>query len=53
MTPEEAYEILDKKIDDFINNDFKHLRARVNWMFVTLVGGLMTIITGLILIICK
>ena len=53
MTSDEVFEILDKKIDKFIENDFKHLRARVNWVFCTLVGGLVTIITGLVILLCK
>ena len=42
---------LDKKLDTFISNDFKHLRAKVDWIFYTLIGGLITIITGLVILI--
>jgi len=44
---------LDKKLDKFIENDFKHLRAKVDWMLYTLIGGLTTIITGLVILLCK
>ena len=49
MTVQELHDILDK----FIENDFKHLRTKVDWMLYTLIGGLVTIITGLIILLIK
>ncbi len=49
MEPEDVYEILCK----FIENDFDHLRSKVDWLFYTLIGGLVTIITGLIILLIK
>lgn len=49
MKADEVYELLNK----FIENDFKHLRSKVDWMLYTLIGGLVTIITGLIILLCQ
>jgi len=42
---------LNDKLDKFIDNEFRHLRNKVDWMFYTLIGGLVTIITGLVILI--
>jgi len=47
MNADDVYEIL----KNFINNEFKHLRNKVDWLFYTVIGGLVTIITGLIILI--
>jgi hypothetical protein len=47
MTVKELYELFDK----FKTNDFHHLKCKVDWLFYTLIGGLITIITGLIILI--
>lgn len=44
---------LDNKLDKFIDNEFKHLRTKVDWIFYTLIGGLVTVVTGLVIMICK
>ena len=45
MTANEMYKIF----QHFISNDFKHLRSRVDWLFYTIVGGLITIVTILLI----
>ena len=38
---------LDKKINTFINNDFQHLRQRVDWiLWIFILGTLVTIAIG-------
>ena len=44
----------------FKKNDFKHLRDKVDaqgrttvWLFITLIGGLLSIIGGLVLLIIR
>ena len=44
----------------FKNNDFKHLREKVEgqgrttfWLFITLIGGLLSIVGGLVLLIVR
>jgi len=44
MTTKELLEIFNK----FIENDFKHLRTKVDWLFYTIIGGLITIISLLV-----
>ena len=49
MTVKELLERFDK----FIENDFSHLKTRVDWLFYTIIGGLLTIIGGLAVLITK
>ena len=49
MTVKELLEIFNK----FIDNDFNHLRSRVDKLFWMLLSGLLTIVTGLIILLFK
>jgi len=49
MTVKELHALFDR----FVENDFKHLRAKVDWLFYTLIGGLLTIVAGLIILIVR
>ena len=47
MTVKELLEIF----NIFIENDFKHLRAKVDKLFLIIISGLLTIVGGLIYLI--
>jgi len=49
MTAKDVYELLQQ----FIENDFKHLRSKVDWLFYSIILMLLGIITNLILVIVK
>ena len=49
MTAKEVYEIL----VNFIENDFKHLRSKVDKLFLLIISGLITIVGGLLLLILR
>jgi len=49
MTVKELHELL----QHFIDNDFKHLRSKVDWLFYSIILMLLGIITNLILVIIK
>ncbi|MFW6172785.1 MAG: hypothetical protein ACOC5T_03485 [Elusimicrobiota bacterium] len=40
---------LDKKLDKFITNEFKHLRGQVSWLFGTVVIGFLVSIALIVL----
>lgn len=40
MTADDVYKI----VRDFIKNDFTHLKHKVDWIFYTLIGGLIAVI---------
>lgn len=47
-----ADEVL-KYVIHFIDNDFKHLRAKVDKLFLLIISGLITIVGGLLLLILR
>ncbi len=47
MTANEVYKV----VLHFIDNDFKHLRAKVDKLFLIIISGLLTIVGGLIYLI--
>ena len=49
MTTKELLELF----NNFIENDFAHLRAKVDRMIWIILTGLVTIIAGLIVLLCK
>jgi len=49
MKADDVYTILCK----FIENDFRHLRRKVDWIFYTLITLLLGIISGLVLLIIR
>ncbi len=49
MTANEVYKI----VCNFIDNDFKHLRSKVDKLFLIIISGLVTIVTGLIILILR
>ncbi len=49
MTVKELLQIF----NTFIDNDFKHLRSKVDKLFLIIISGLITIIGGLIYLIVK
>ena len=40
MTADDVYKV----VRDFIKNDFHHLKNKVDWIFYTLIGGLIAVI---------
>lgn len=44
---------LDRKLTEFITNDFKHLRAMVLWMFGVSLTALAGLVVNLILLLAK
>jgi len=44
MTAKEVFE----RLIHFIDNDFKHLKTKVDWLFYTIIGGLISIILLLV-----
>jgi len=49
VTVKELLEIF----NTFIDNDFKHLRAKVDKLFLIIISGLITIVGGLLLLILR
>ena len=49
MTVKELLEIF----NTFIENDFKHLRSKVDKLFLIIISGLLTIVAGLIILMVK
>ena len=49
MTVKELLELF----NNFIENDFKHLRSKVDKLFLIIISGLITIVGGLIYLILK
>jgi len=49
MTVQELYDILKR----FIDNDFAHLKKRVDWLIVAHVGALSVLIANLILLLVR
>ena len=44
---------LERKLDKFIDNEFCHLRKRVDKIFYILIGGLLSLVIGLLVLICR
>ena len=49
MTVKELLELF----NNFIENDFKHLRAKVDKLFLIIISGLITIVGGLLFLILR
>jgi len=49
MTVKELHELF----QHFIDNDFKHLRSRVDWLLYGIIAGLFGIIANLIVLVIK
>ena len=48
---EEKFNAFEKRFDDFVNNHFKHLRQRVDWiLWILILGTLITILTKVLAI---
>jgi hypothetical protein len=49
MTVKELLQIF----NTFIDNDFKHLRAKVDKLYIIIISGLITIVGGLLVLILR
>ena len=49
MTVKELLQIF----NTFIDNDFKHLRSKVDKLFLIIISGLITIVGGLLILILR